>query len=194
MSRRPLASAAAIALLLALAGCLALAAPARLPEARADGFDLLAFFDGEARSTGTITTALVSTEAFSATFEGRREGGVLHLDERFRFADGSTRLQRWRLTREDGGRLRGTVETEDETGALRPPVSVEGRLTAEGAVLAYDGYAPGGGTVRLGFRHAMTRLDGRRVANHVTVRLLGLPLATSDVVFTRDGANPLLMR
>ncbi|WAJ26968.1 DUF3833 family protein [Antarcticirhabdus aurantiaca] len=193
MSRR-LASAAAIALLLALAGCLALAAPARLPEAQADGFDLLAFFDGEARSTGTITTALVSTQAFSATFEGRREGNSLRLDERFRFADGSARLQRWRLTRDGGGRLRGTVETEDETGALRPPVPVEGRLTAEGAVLAYDGYAPGGGTLRLGFRHAMTRLDGRRVSNHVTVRLLGLPLATSDVVFVRDGANPHLMR
>lgn len=194
MSRHRLASAAAIALLLALAGCFALAAPAPLPQARSDGFDLLAFFDGEARSTGTITTALVSTEAFTASFEGRREGDALRLDERFRFADGSTRLQRWTLRRMAGGRLAGTVETEDETDALHPPVAVDGRLTADGAVLAYDGYAPGGGSLRLGFRHAMTRLDEGHVANHVAVRLLGLPIARSDVVFVRDGANSSVMR
>ena len=145
---------------------------------------LLAFFDGRATSSGTVTTALVSTEAFTARFTGKVRGNRLRLDERFRFDDGRP-LQRWDLRRVADGNYRGTVTTELDDGTMAPPVPVEGRSFAGGVVLAYDGYAPGGGRTLLGFRHVMQLVSPDRVENHVTISKFGVPVATSSVVFRR---------
>lgn len=164
-----------------LALCLAL-----LPAvARAAPLDLLGFFEGSSVSAGETRTFLVFRERFSASFTGRRENGTLVLDERFRFPEGP-RLQRWRL-RDEGGAIRGTVETEDESGRLAAPVPVTGTHEGDGVRLDYSGIAPGGGR-RLGFRHEITPNGDGTLANRVTVRLWGIPVARSRVTFAKSVA------
>lgn len=156
---------------------------------RADGsLSLPDFFDGSATSSGTITTALIFDEAFTATFAGTGEDNRLQLDERFRFEDGE-RLQRWDLTRSADGTYRGTVTTELSDGTMAPSVPVEGQTFAEGVVLAYDGYAPGGGEMLLGFRHVMRPLDTGNVRNRVTISKFGVAIASADVIFRRGGKS-----
>ncbi|ORE98438.1 lipoprotein [Aurantimonas sp. 22II-16-19i] len=145
-----------------------------------------AFFDGQATSQGTITTLLVFREPFTARFSGRVAGNRLKLDERFRFEDGK-RLQRWDLTRSRDGRYRGTVTTELGDGTMAPPASVVGWTFAGGVVLAYDGYAPGGGRTLLGFRHVMRTIAPGTVRNRVTISKFGVAIASSDVIFRRAG-------
>lgn len=163
-------------------------APSRMTAATgSDGWDFVSFFDGTSYSKGTVTTALVSTEAFTATFGGTKTGRTLKLDEHFSFPDGSP-LQRWDITETSPGRYAGTVETQREDGAMSPRVPVEGVATKDGVVIAYDGYAPGAGHTLLGFRHEMTENPDGTVANHVVVSKFGLPLATSDVTFAKTKA------
>ncbi|MAU98794.1 MAG: hypothetical protein CMP81_23420 [Fulvimarina sp.] len=163
------------------------ARPAAVSRPAADAaLALDAFFDGRATSQGTITTLLVFRERFTARFSGRVTGNRLKLDERFRFEDGK-RLQRWDLTRSRDGRYRGTVTTELGDGTMAPPAPVTGWTFAGGVVLAYDGYAPGGGRTLLGFRHVMRRIAPGTVRNRVTISKFGVALASSDVIFRHAG-------
>ncbi|WP_233719068.1 DUF3833 family protein [Jiella avicenniae] len=163
------------------------------PAAKAAGhrphdLSLLEFFDGRVASRGTIITALVFREEFTATLTGTVRGRRLRLDERFRFEDGE-RLQRWDLRQVPDGRYLGTVRTELSDGTMAPAVPVEGRTFADGVVLAYDGYAPGGGRTLLGFRHVMRPIAPGKVANRVTISKFGVPIAASDVIFRRGGGR-----
>ncbi|MFD2238627.1 DUF3833 family protein [Aureimonas populi] len=153
---------------------------------RGGGFDLFAFFEGSSASRGTITTALVRREAFTATFEGRRQGDGFRLEERFAFEDGG-RLQVWTLA-QAGQAVSGTVETELETGEMSEPATVSGMSGEDGVVLSYEGYAPGGGGLLLHFRHHMRAMGDGTVLNRVVVSKFGLPLATSSVIFARQAA------
>ena len=157
------------------------------PVFAADGlFDLAGFFAGQSVSAGEVRTLFVSREAFTARFTGRKMGDTLRLDERFRFPEGE-RLQRWTLTF-DGPLIRGTVETEGSDGALHAPVPVEGERDGTQVVLRYRGFAPGGGSLKLSFRHEIRPNGDGTLGNDVTVRLLGLPLAHSEVTFAKtDG-------
>ena len=176
-------AARSLAVLVAL-GALALPLPA---HAAGSLFDLAGFFDGRSVSAGDVRTLLVSREAFTARFEGRKAGETLRLDERFRFPDGE-RLQRWTLVF-DGPSIRGTVETEGSDGRLHAPVPVEGERSSAQVVLRYSGFAPGGGALKLSFRHEIRPNGDGTLANDVTVRLLGLPLAHSDVTFAKTKAD-----
>ncbi|GGD97072.1 hypothetical protein GCM10011390_14790 [Aureimonas endophytica] len=151
--------------------------------AQAADFDPLSFFAGRATSEGTVTTALVFTEPFTATFEGRVSKGKLVLDERFRFPEGE-RLQRWHLRAAGFERYVGTVETAGASGALHAPVPVTGRIEAGRLRLDYRGYAPGGDTL-LTFRHRIALRPDGTAENRVRVSTFGLPLATSRVVFRK---------
>ena len=150
----------------------------------AGGFALETFFDGASRSQGEIDTAYVFAQTFTADFSGKTMGETLALDERFRFAKGE-RLQRWALTALPGGRYEGTVATESGKGALSPPVLVTGYRTTDGAVLDYDGFAPGGGSLRLHFRHTMQAQGDGTVLNTVRVSKFGIPVAGARVVFSK---------
>ncbi|MBO0663246.1 DUF3833 domain-containing protein [Jiella sp. MQZ9-1] len=174
-----------------LAGCVGAEAAGTgvTPGGKQPRFSLLTFFDGDATSRGMITTALVFSEAFTARFAGKVSGNRLRLDERFRFKDGM-RLQRWDLQRLADGTYRGTVRTELSDGTMAPPAAVKGRSFAGGVVLAYDGYAPGGGHTRLGFRHVMRPVSRETVENHVTIFKFGLPIAKAEVIFRRAGGKP----
>nr|WP_246368001.1 DUF3833 family protein [Aurantimonas endophytica] len=145
------------------------------------------FFDGRSVSEGTVRTALLLDEPFTASFEGRRAADRLRLDERFVFEDGA-RLQRWDLSRSRAGVYTGTVATEDGDGTLSAPVPVAGWATVDGAVLAYDGYAPGGADTLLHFRHVMSRNGDGTLANRVTISKFGISIATSKVTFARSEA------
>ena len=149
-------------------------------------FALETFFDGASRSQGEINTAYVSTETFAAAFLGKATAGGLALDERFHFAKGE-RLQRWALTALPGGRYEGTVETESGKGILNPPVPVRGYRTATGAVLDYEGFAPGG-SLLLHFRHFMQAQPDGTVLNTVWVSKFGIPVAGARVVFSKPVA------
>ncbi len=174
MTRTTPVCAALAALLCLLAG----------PAGAADGFSLRAFFAGRSVSAGEIRTLGLFSERFTARFEGRASGATLDLDERFTFEDGE-RLQRWHLE-ERGGEVDGTVLTEDENGTLQGPFPVSGTSGPEGAVLAYRGIAPGGGSLRLDFRHAITPRGDGTVANRVRIARFGLPLAGARVTFAKS--------
>ena len=166
---------------LALAALSACASPAPVVDGP---FALEAFFDGASRSEGEVVTLLVWTEKLTADFAGTTNGDHLDLDETFHFEQGD-RLQRWQLTAEPGGRYTGTVSTAGEDGELRPAVTVTGSKTADGAVLDYDGYAPGGSDMLLHFRHRMTRQPDGTVLNRVRISKFGLPIAGAQVVFSK---------
>ncbi|WP_102960046.1 DUF3833 family protein [Mangrovicella endophytica] len=166
---------------------LLIAACGSLPEPQQGSFALERFFAGTSVSSGSIATLGFWHETFTARFTGVAEGDRMQLDERFRFADGE-RLQRWDLRRVAPARYAGTVQTEGDDGALSDPVPVDGRLTPDGAVLDYDGYAPGGNRLLLHFRHVMRERPDGTVANHVTISKLGLPIASSDVIFAKSTA------
>jgi hypothetical protein len=179
---RALVAAFAVVLPVPLAGC------GQAPAPVADGYALAAFFDGRSYSEGTVRTALVFEEDFTARFRGSADGNRMRLDERFRFADGR-RLQRWDLSRSAAGVYTGTVATEDGEGRLSAPVPVAGWATADGAVLTYRGHAPGGGDMLLGFRHVMTANGDGTLANSVTISKFGIPIATSHVTFAKSRAS-----
>ena len=168
----------AACLLLALAAC---AEPVPAPDG---GFALEAFFDGANVSEGEVDTLFVFTEAITADFAGDTASGRLALDETFHLEQGD-RLQRWALTATPDGRYAGTVETAGKDGSLRPPVAVTGYRTADGAVLNYDGYAPGGGDMLLHFRHWMRQQADGTVLNQVRISKFGLPIAGARVVFSK---------
>ncbi|MEF2072076.1 DUF3833 family protein [Consotaella aegiceratis] len=167
---------------------IAIIAAAPPPASAADpGFTLEGFFEGQSFSRGQIRTLGLFEETFTARFDGRASDGWLDLTERFTFEDGD-RVQRWRLHRVASDRYRGTVRTETSDGSLSAASPVVGRLTPAGAVLTYDGFAPGGDT-HLHFRHEMEAEPDGTVQNHVTISKLGIPLAFADVVFAKDPAR-----
>lgn len=170
------------ALFVAVAG---LAACSAAPPPSLEGtFRLASFFDGRSKSTGEIDTLLILSETFTADFDGRAEDGRLRLDETFLLKVGE-RLQRWDLRETGEGRYEGTVRTADKDGRLSAAVPVAGYRTADGAVLDYDGYAPGGGSMLLHFRHWMTAQADGTVLNRVRVSKFGIPLAGARVVFSK---------
>lgn len=185
--RRALVLSAALFALVVVLFVAALFWQARLPAAQdVPPVDILAFFDGTSVSAGTIRTALVRGERFTADFRGTRDGGTLRLDERFHFSDGE-RLQVWHLTAAPDGAVSGTVETERSDGTLAAPVPVVGQTGQHGTTLRYRGNAPGGG-IELEFQHTMRAADSGTVSNHVVISLFGLPIATSTVRFAKDAA------
>ena len=159
-ARMALNTAFARSALLALAVSVAVSGSARA-ESRL--FDLAGFFADRSVSAGEVTTLFSAPEPFP---EGER-------------------LQRWHL-RFAGARIEGTVETEGRDGTLRAAVPVEGERDASGVELRYVGYAPGGRALPLSFRHRMVANADGTLQNHVTVRLLGLPLARSEVTFAKS--------
>lgn len=142
------------------------------------------FFAGDSSSSGTIRTLIFWKQNFTARFRGEASPGLLRLDERFAFADGE-RLQRWELRRVSGSLYEGTVQTETGDGVLREKRPVSGRLLPAGAVLDYDGYAPGGGDTLFHFVHRMRAQADGTVANRVTISKVGLPVATARVTFAK---------
>ncbi|WP_147440318.1 DUF3833 family protein [Notoacmeibacter ruber] len=158
-----------------------------LPASAADRpFDLFSFFDGTARSEGIIEPLIGDTKDFTARFQGEADGTRLRLVETFDFPEGRFE-QIWKLRRE-GNRLSGTVRTEGEDGTLAEPVPVRGELLPGGAVLSYDGYAPGGSETRFGFTHRMTAQENGAVENRVTITKFLLPVARSIVTFHPAGS------
>ncbi|MCP1200947.1 DUF3833 family protein [Notoacmeibacter sp. MSK16QG-6] len=147
-------------------------------------FDLFSFFDGKARSEGTVNPLIGKSMPFTARFSGKLDNGKLRLVETFTFPDGEFD-QIWDLRR-DGITISGTVQTEGEDGELSDTASVNGQLLPEGAMLTYDGYAPGGGDMVLSFTHRMTARSDGTVANDVTISKFFLPLARSKVTFYPD--------
>ncbi|BDA86601.1 hypothetical protein Sa4125_41430 [Aureimonas sp. SA4125] len=155
------------------------------PVPAPDGpFALEAFFAGASRSEGEVRTALVLTERITASFAGASTENGLELDEIFHFPQGD-RLQRWSLRAGAGGTYAGTVRTAGDDGELRAPANVTGYKTADGAVLDYDGYAPGGSDRLLHFRHWMTTQGDGTVLNRVRISKFGLPIAGARVVFSK---------
>lgn len=171
--------AAALALALALAGCVT--APPGLapapPQAEAPLFDPFTFFLGASQGTGTLAKAFADPVPVAVASRGRivietpREASwavppqrLLVLDQTVTEGDKPPRQRQWRLTEVAPGRFTGTL-----SDAISP---VEGRVEGNRLVLGF--------TIKDGFavRQELTLAPGgQSAANVLTVSKFGITVA-----------------
>ena len=147
--------------------CLFLAACAAEPEpARSQPrFDPLAFFDGRTRGEGIIDPLVGSDTALRVDSVGRRDREGILLVQRIVEGDKPARIRRWRLKPVAQGRYEGRL-----TDAEGPVTAI-----ADGNRLTIRYETPSG----LAFEQYLAlQPDRRTVANLITVRKFGIPVAT----------------
>lgn len=91
-------------------------------HAKEPEFRLEKFFAGHTRSSGVFYNTIgPREERFTTDCHGRLRGGVLFLDQLFRYADGHTQRRRWEIRRVGGHRYVGRAN--DVVGEARGAVS-----------------------------------------------------------------------
>ena len=160
----------------ALAGAtlaVALAAVAARAEARdAVTFSPERFFSGRSFGDGVVTTP-VSQYRLHVESVGRVErDGLIVLDQTITQKDQEPETRQWRIKAAGGGRYAGTLS--DAAGG------VEGRVKGRVLVLAF--FTKAG----LAVEQRLELQPGDQVAlNHMTIRILGLPLASLEERITK---------
>ena len=155
----------------AILAALPISAPAQAPPARS--FDAVAFFTGNTSGEGRLKKLFSTAQATRVTGRGRVEDGVLVLDQTVSIAGEPTRERQWRLRALGPGRWSGTL-----SDAKGPVVA-----SAAGMVLTIA-YTSSEG---MGIAQKVTLApDGRSARNRMTVRKLGIAVATLDETITRD--------
>lgn len=123
------------------------------------------------------------TKRFHVEITGSEQQGVLTLDERFRYDDGTTQQRIWRLTRNGAGRWRGTAadvkgEAQGETAgnALRWQYTL---------LLPVDGT-----TYEMQFDDWMFLIDRCTMMNRASMRKFGLEFGQVTLAFRRRACSP----
>lgn len=155
---------------------LALTACAGSPPPAATGpvFDPLAFFNGGTRGSGEL--AIVLRKPRSLTVEGRgrvRADGVLVLRQRIEEEGRPARTRRWEMRRVGPNSYVGTLS--DATGPVR--------LEASGRTLRIR-YPSAEGRVE---QRLTLSPDGRTAQNRLTVKRLGVVIATVNETIRKSG-------
>ena len=159
-----------------LAGCTRPPAP---DASVSQGFTLERDLAGANTASGRFRNTLTGAERpFTARLNGRWNGQVLTLDERFDFADGKRDHKTWRLTRIAPGRWSGT--REDVVG------TATGYQDGASFRLSYDAdlTSQGSATV-VHFEDVLTKVAPGRVANSATVSKFGVPVGEVELTIQR---------
>ena len=140
----------------------------------AASLDPLTFFTGRSHGTGTIRILFKRTQPLHVTSVGRPDGrGGIVLDQVVRQGSEPPKTRRWVLSPNSPTTLTGTL-----TDASGP---VSGSVAGNALSLAYR--MKGG----LSARQTLTLQPGGRVLlNHMTVRKLGLTVATIEERIVKD--------
>ena len=121
---------------------------------------------------------------FVADVEGRMEGDVLVLDERFQFADGETDTRVWRIEKVGEGRYEGTAN--DVIG------TATGQVAGQALNLQYDvDLEVGDSTWRVHFDDWLLLQPDDVIINRATVTKFGFTVGELTAVFTKvdEGAS-----
>lgn len=123
------------------------------------------------------------TKRFHVEITGSQQQGVLTLDERFRYDDGTTQQRVWRLVRDGEGRWRGTAAD----------VKGEAEGTAAGNALRwqYTLLLPVDGTTyEMQFDDWMFLIDRCIMINRASMRKFGIEFGQVTLTFRRRACNP----
>ena len=123
------------------------------------------------------------TKRFHVEITGSQQQGVLTLDERFRYDDGTTQQRVWRLVRDGEGRWRGTAAD----------VKGEAEGTAAGNALRwqYTLLLPVDGTTyEMQFDDWMFLIDRCTMINRASMRKFGIEFGQVTLTFRRRACNP----
>lgn len=136
-------------------------------------------FKGRTYAKGVFVNSITgSTRAFDVVLDGRWDGKVMTLKERFAYQDGERDVKTWTFTRTEPGRYIG--RREDVVGTANV-------FTDGGAVrLSYDIVI--GGT-QVHFEDVIERRADGVIVNRAIVSKFGVPVGTVDLSFARRQAD-----
>jgi hypothetical protein len=123
------------------------------------------------------------TKRFHVEITGSQEQGVLTLDERFRYDDGSKQQRVWRLTRGDGGQWRGTAA--DVKGEAQGATAGNALRWQYTMLLPVDGE-----TYEVQFDDWMFLIDRCTMINRASMRKFGIELGQVTLSFRRRACVP----
>lgn len=171
MERYTLMRPAILPLALATAACAGSAPP---PAANGPVFDPIAFFEGTTRGSGELSIILRRPRPIAVAGEGRvRADGTLVLRQRVEGERLRPRTRRWEIRRVGPDRYAGTLT--DATGPVR--------LEASGPTLRIR-YPSAQGQVE---QRLTLSPDGRTALNRLTVKRLGVTVATVTETIRKYG-------
>lgn len=166
--------AAMLAFALPLAACAGSPPPV---TAGAPGFDPISFFEGRTRGAGELSIILNQPRSLTVEGTGRlRRDGVLVLRQRVEEEGRRPRTRRWEIRRTGPTTYAGTLS--DATGPVRAEASGN-RLRIR--------YPSGAGQVE---QWLTLSPDGRTARNRLTVKRLGVVVASVDETIRKYGPRP----
>ena len=137
-------------------------------------------FRGTALGHGRFKSSLIGLDrGFTITTRGRQSGGVLILDQQFRFDDGETDRRIWRFRRVGPNAWAGT--RKDVIGEAKVSVD-EDTIT-----MTYNVLVPrkDGSKLTLHFEDRISRIDGRTLLNKAVIYTLGIPVGSVEAKLVR---------
>jgi len=120
---------------------------------------------------------------FRVEITGVHENGVLTLDERFRYDDGSTERRVWRLVRGEHGAWRGTAG--DVKGEAQGQAAGNALRWQYTLLLPVDGT-----TYEMQFDDWMFLIDGCTMINRASMRKFGIELGQVTLTFRKRTCAP----
>ncbi|MEW6099777.1 MAG: DUF3833 domain-containing protein [Pseudomonadota bacterium] len=177
-ARRRVLSALAAAGAFALVGC----ASPRIEDHANDEpvLDLREYFDGRVRAYGVFHDRFSRLQRrFIVEIDGRWQGDVGTLDERFAYPDGTTSRRVWTLRREADGRYTGTAA--DVVG------TAVGQARGNALRWRYTLQLPVGDRVYdVQFDDWMYLMDGRVMLNKAVMSKFGIRLGEVTLTFVKE--------
>lgn len=146
--------------------------------------DLAQFFAGRTEAWGMFQQRDGSVvKRFHVLIEGALQDGVLTLDERFRYDDGSSQRRVWRLTRAADGRWQGRAD--DVQGEAR------GEVAGNALHWQYTLLLPvSGRSYAMRFDDWMFLIDGCTMINRASMRKFGFELGQVTLMFRKPACAP----
>jgi hypothetical protein len=123
------------------------------------------------------------TKRFHVEITGTQQQGVLTLDERFRYDDGSTQQRIWRLVRDGEGRWRGTAA--DVRGEAQGQTAGNALRWQYTLMLPVDGT-----TYEMQFDDWMFLIDRCTMMNRASMRKFGVEFGQVTLTFRRRACAP----
>jgi len=142
--------------------------------------DPASFFDGKTDAWGMFQKRSGAVaKRFHVDIDGRsNEAGVLTLEERFQYDDGSTQRRVWRLIRQPDGRWQGYAD--DVKGSATGEVAGNALRWQYSLLLPVDG-----NTYEMQFDDWMFLIDECTMINRASMRKLGVEFGQVTLMFRK---------